>query len=98
MAKARLAEPMGTLEGEIIETLLAGHKEYRPDLGYPQSHSDMSAAVRGLLRMFDVKRLPIARELEYDCDTCRARGRLYWYDDKGVRQEQPCPNCKRSLT
>jgi hypothetical protein len=63
MPKPTLAEPFHTLEHQIIETLLAGHHEWRPDLSYPESHSDMSGAVRGLLRMFDVKRLPIAREL-----------------------------------
>lgn len=60
MAKPSLKEPYKTLESNIIETLVAGHKEWRPDLAYPESHSDMQAAVRGLLRMFDVKRRPIA--------------------------------------
>lgn len=66
MAKQKLAEPLNTLEHEIIETLLAGHKEWRPDLQYPESYSDMQGAVRGLLKMFDVKRLPISRELKYE--------------------------------
>lgn len=56
MSKARLAEPIATLEAELIATLLAGLKEWRPDLGYPQSHSDMQGAVRALLRMYEVKR------------------------------------------
>lgn len=60
MAKPSLKEAYRTLESDIIETLIAGHKEWRPDLAYPESHSDMQAAVRGLLRMFDVKRRPIA--------------------------------------
>ncbi len=68
MAKASLAEPFFTLEHEIVETLIAGHKEWRPDLAYPESYSDMQGAVRGLLRMFDVKRLPISRELIYKKD------------------------------
>lgn len=68
MPKRSLAEPFSTLESEIIETLIAGHKEWRPDLGYPESHSDMQGAVRGLLRMFDVKRRPIAIELKYKED------------------------------
>jgi len=63
MSKPSLKEPFATLEHQIVETLLAGHKEWRPDLPYPQSHSDMYGAVRGLLRMFEVKRLPIARDL-----------------------------------
>lgn len=65
MAKKQLAAPLDKLESDIIETLIAGHKEWRPDLSFPESYSDMQAAVRGLLRMFDVKRLPVARELIY---------------------------------
>jgi hypothetical protein len=64
--KPKLKEPFHTLEGQIIETLLAGHHQYQPDLSYPESHSDMEGAVRGLLKMFDVKRLPIARDLPID--------------------------------
>jgi hypothetical protein len=48
------------LEKDIIETFLAGHKEYRPDLPYPQSHSDMQGGIRALLVMFEIKRRPIA--------------------------------------
>jgi hypothetical protein len=66
MPKQKLVEPLHTLECQIIETLLAGHKEWRPDLAYPESHSDMQGAVRALLMMFDVKRLPISRELKYE--------------------------------
>jgi len=60
VSKPLLKEPFHTLENEIIETLIAGHHEWRPDLSYPESYSDMQAAVRGLLRMFEVKRRPIA--------------------------------------
>jgi hypothetical protein len=66
MAKSRLKAPMDQLESDIIETLIAGHKEWRPDLPYPESHSDMQGAVRGLLRMFEVKRRPIAISLDYE--------------------------------
>jgi hypothetical protein len=59
MPKPPLKAPWDQLESDIIETLLAGHHEWRPDLDYPQSHSDMQGAVRGLLRMFEVKRRPL---------------------------------------
>lgn len=65
MAKSRLKAPMDQFESDIIATLIAGHKKWRPDLAYPESHSDMQAAVRGLIRMYDVKRRPLAVELEY---------------------------------
>lgn len=66
MPKPQLQEPWNRLEGEIIETLIAGHKEWRPDLSFPESYSDMQGAVRGLLRMFDVKRRPLSIELPLD--------------------------------
>ena len=53
------------LESDIIETLIAGHQEWRPDLAYPESHSDMQGAVRGLLRMFEVKRRPVALSMSH---------------------------------
>jgi hypothetical protein len=63
MPKPSLKEPWNQLEIDIIKTLLAGHKEWRPDLAYPESHSDMQGAVRGLLRMFDVTRRTLPFEL-----------------------------------
>lgn len=66
MPKPTLKEPFRTLESQIIDTLLAGHHEYRPDLPYPESHSDMAGAVRGLLVMFDVTRRPLPRELPFE--------------------------------
>lgn len=68
MAKQRLSPDLDALERQIIETLIAGHKEWRPDLSYPESHSDMQGAVRGLLRMFGVTRRPLPLELTYERD------------------------------
>ena len=71
MPKPRLAEPFRSLERDIIETMAAGLKVWRPDLAYPQSHSDMQACVRGLLQMFTVERarLPVVLPLWEDA-TC----------------------------
>lgn len=66
MAKRSLQEPFNSLEDQIIKTLLAGHHEWRPGLAYPESYSDMQGAVRGLLRMFDVERRALPRELLYE--------------------------------
>lgn len=55
MAKPTLKEPYATLEAEIIRTFLAGHKQWRPDLPYPESHSDMAGGVRALLKRFDIE-------------------------------------------
>ena len=49
------------MAGDIIETLLAGHHVARPDLRYPESHSDMTWAVIGLLQKYDVKLRPLPR-------------------------------------
>lgn len=65
MPKPRLKEPDATLVYEIIETFLAGHHQWRPDLAYPESHSDMMGGVYALLEMFEIKRRPIAKKLEY---------------------------------
>jgi len=51
------------LIGQIIETFLAGHKLWRPDLKYPESHSDMEAGAMALLEMFEIKRRPLAKPL-----------------------------------
>lgn len=66
MPKPILKEPLRTQTCEMIETMLAGLHEWRPDLKYPESHSDMQGCVRALLRMYEVKRRPIAIELEHD--------------------------------
>ena len=66
MPKPSLAEPNRMLEGQIISTLHAGLKRWRPDLNYPESYSDMQACVRGLLRTFEISLRPEAIELEID--------------------------------
>lgn len=60
MAKSSMKPEYDALEQAILETFLAGHKEARPDLPYPQSHSDMQSGIRALLVMFEIKRRPIA--------------------------------------
>jgi len=63
MPKPSLAEPFRTLENQLIETFVAGHKEWRPDLAYPESYSDMQGGMMAVMRMFDIKRRPIAIDL-----------------------------------
>ena len=55
MAKPTRKPEFQALESAMIETFLAGHHEYRPDLDYPQSHSDISGGMRALLRRFDIR-------------------------------------------
>lgn len=76
MPKPDLRLEYRELEQDIISTLEAGLKEWRSDLSYPQSYSDMQGCVRALLRMFDVKRRPLALETsdllepQQHCDLC----------------------------
>ncbi len=52
------------MASDIIKTLLAGHHVARPDLLYPESCSDMTWAVIGLLQKYDVKLRPLPRSRE----------------------------------
>ena len=68
MPKPSLKPPMNKLESDMVETLIGGLHEWRPDLNYPESHSDMQACVRGLLQMYEIKRLAVPRRLEFEED------------------------------
>lgn len=65
MAKRTLAPDLAALEDDITKTLLAGLHHFRPDLAYPQSHSDMDGMVRALLQEFEVVRRPAFQPLRY---------------------------------
>lgn len=74
MPKPPLQEPYRSLEHQIIDTLRAGLQEWRLDLQYPESYSDMQGAVRALMRRFevtmrpvDLKELPIYEECCAKC-------------------------------
>jgi len=66
MPKPFLKEPDATLEMQLIETMLAGFHEWRPDLDYPESHSDMQGCARAIMRRYDIKTRPLDKELEYE--------------------------------
>lgn len=94
MPKPRLAEPQRSLSTQIINALLAGLKIYRPDLSYPQSHSDMDACVRNLMQMFKIELSPVHIPLRYDrndVEQCFARVSI---DSQGgdVVGREPCGN------
>jgi hypothetical protein len=61
MPPRKLAEPMRTLEDEIIATMTYDNHE-------PKSVSDWKYCVRNLLKMFDVQRRPVSVELKYEED------------------------------
>lgn len=91
MPKPFLIKEDAQLERDIIETLLAGLKQWRGDLSYPESHSDMQACVRGLMQMYEIKRRPLPAPLRVQCHDCDGLGQL-------IRIEPDCRHlntCKR---
>jgi hypothetical protein len=84
MPKAPLKPEFASLERQVIETMIAGHHIWRPDLNYPESHSDMQGCARGLLMMFEVKRRPLAlalADIQVDppvCVICGERSMIDW--------------------
>jgi len=93
MPKPRLIPEQDILEREIISTLNAGLKEWRPDLSYPESYSDMQACVRNMLRMFDVSRRSTPRYLDSPCSGCEGLGKLITECSTGYKKSVTCPIC-----
>src|SRR5690348_7405608 len=77
MPKPFLREPYASLESDIAATMIAGLKEWRRDLNYPESHSDLQGCIRALLRKYEVKlrAIPLDRkeitELPEVCPVCQ---------------------------
>lgn len=84
MPKPRLLPELEILESQIIESMIAGLHNWRADLQYPESHSDMQACVRGLLFMFAVQRSALPIKLFGPCHVCEGLGRLKQTEDISV--------------
>ena len=97
MPKAPLKEEDRILESQMIATMLESFHNWRPDLNYPESHSDMESCVRGLMRMFEIKRRPLVVPLRIKCDACEGLGyRITKSDENGsIRTEESCKTCRR---
>jgi len=54
MPKPHLKPGFSNTEALLIATFLDGMHKWRPDLHYPESHSDMQGGMRAILRMFRV--------------------------------------------
>lgn len=94
MPKPPLKAKFSRLEDEIIETFLAGHHQYRPDLPYPQSRSDLSGGVRALMKTFDIKRRPIPldtmemlQDIDRKCVVCGKTDNTMWRSLRVGRDE-----------
>ena len=94
MPKPPLMPDQSILERDVIETLLAGLKQWRPDLNYPESHSDMQGCVRALLTMFEVKRRPLPEPLASPCPDCDGLGHMVTHVDAGSRSLETCKRCR----
>lgn len=95
MSKPSLSPPYDTLESDIIQTMQAGLKQWRPDLKYPESYSDMQGCVRALLVMFEVKRKPLPELLPSPCPDCGGLGEFRRVEN-GMLNITTCsnPRCK----
>lgn len=92
MPKPPLTEPNAHLETDIIETMLAGLHQWRPDLDYPESHSDMAACIRALLTMYRVERRALPEPLASPCPDCCGLGHTI-ESKEGYRHLTTCPKC-----
>lgn len=63
MPPRQLKKELEITESHIIETLF--QDSFNGEPSYPKSFSDAQYCVRKLLRMFHVKRRPIAIDLDY---------------------------------
>ena len=93
MPKPSLKKEDEILERAMIETFIAGLHEWRSDLNYPESYSDMQAGIRGLLKMFDVKRRPLVTPLKINCYHCSGLGDFIRIDEHGTRHITECRYC-----
>lgn len=93
MPKPTLVEADGILESQAIETMLAGLKQWRSDLQYPESHSDMQACFRALFTVYEIRRRPLPTPLRLKCSTCEGARNLISLKDN-VRHLTTCPDCR----
>ncbi len=93
MPKPFLHRDDALLEDLLIETMLAGLKEWRPDLAYPESHSDLQGCVRALLRRFEIKQRPLDVPLRLRCPKCDGIGVEKLLIEVGARESHDCKRC-----
>jgi hypothetical protein len=94
MPKSDLTPEDNILEQQLIDTFLVGHREWRPDLQYPQSYSDMQGGMRAVMEHFAIKRRPIAKSLKKHCHICRGSRRVLQNPEQNTTHFITCPNCK----
>lgn len=93
MPKPPLTPDEAKLEKDIMETMQAGLKRWRPDLHYPESASDMQACVRALMVMFEIRRRPLPVSLQVPCHICEGLGYYISMCEPGKRTQTTCNHC-----
>ena len=93
MPKPPLIKDDAILEHDLIQSLIAGLHEWRSDLSYPESYSDWQACVRGILKMFEVQRRPVAAPLRIECGLCRGIGELRHKEPNQILYVTSCSDC-----
>ncbi len=56
MPKPPLDKKHSVIEYELMDAMIKGLQDFRPDLSYPESHSDLEACARGIMERFHIKR------------------------------------------
>jgi len=75
MPNPPLREPFATLSRDLLAAMVAGLHDWRPDLNYPESHSDMQACVLGILSRFELTPRVAPLDLK---DMIRSRDAAEW--------------------
>lgn len=93
MSHAPLIERDAVTEDELVQTFLAGLKQFRQDLSYPESHSDMRSGIRAVMVMFNCQRRPLPIPLRIKCGGCGGTGELVHEASAGYRRLSTCNMC-----
>ena len=95
MPKCQLIPEETQLERQLIHTLVAGHKSWRPDLNGPESYSDWEACVRAIMRRFNIVERPLDQPLHTPCHICNGLGEFVRMEGD-VQHRNRCDTCHGS--
>lgn len=92
---AYLTDSDEQLEAEIIAVLLAGLKTANIHAAYPESHSDLGAAVRNLIRMYEVTRRTAPYHIRHRCHRCKGLGEYRMWSNSFTLETKECTECNQ---
>lgn len=94
MPQAPLIDEQKVMASSMMSSFMAAFKQFRPDLDYPESASDMQAGFRGVLRMFNVSRASLPNQLWTPCPDCDGTGKHTV--DNDPHHKNSCKRCMNS--